>query len=119
MIRDWKQHSLYMDFSNLTNERGYHPSDIDLFWIGKNHIVFGEIKNECGSFTEGQMRLFTKLVDGYKGDPVLLLITHNKYIERGDTVVDVAACYVKQYYYKHQWHVPRQPTTVKQFIDWA
>lgn len=119
MIRDWRQHSLYMDFSGLTNERGYHPSDIDLFWLGKNHIVFGEIKNECGTFTDGQMRLFTKLVDGYDGKAILLLITHDKYIERGDTIVDVSCCLVQQYYYKQQWITPRKPTTVKEIIDWA
>lgn len=118
MVRNWEEHSLYMDFSNLTVGKA-HPSDIDMFWMGKNHLVFGEIKNECGTFGEGQLRMFEKLVNGYNGSAILLLITHDKYVQNGDTVVDVSTCPVIKYYYHDAWHVPREVTTVKQFIDWA
>ena len=118
MIKNWEEHSLCMDFSGLTVGNA-HPSDIDLFWIGKNHLVFGEIKNECGTFKEGQTKMFEKLVDGYNGKAIYLLITHNKYVQKGDKMVDVSVCPVIKYYYKGEWHTPRKLTTVKQIIDWA
>lgn len=119
MIKNWQEHSLYMDFSGL--KVGHNqPSDIDLFWMGKNHLVIGEIKNECGEFKNGQVQLLTELVKGWRKDKaILLLITHDKYVQNGDKVVDVSKCFVKEYFYKDRWHKPKKPTTVKEFIDWA
>ena len=119
MIRDWGKHSLNMDFSGL-KVGNCQPSDIDLFWLGKNHLVIGEIKNECGEFKNGQVQLLAELVNGWhKKRAILLLITHDKYVQKGDTTVDVSKCFVQEYFYKGRWHKPRKPTTVKEFIDWA
>lgn len=118
MIRNRNEHSLFMDFSKMENEKHHQPSDIDMFYIGKNNtLILGEIKNERGIFSDGQKRLYEKVAKGWRYESLILFITHNKYVQKGDTEVDVANCFVKEYFYKGQWREPKLPTRVYEFID--
>ena len=118
MIRNWQEHELFMDFSGMRRGNA-QPSDIDLFWLGRHCLVLGEIKNERGELKDGQRALLEKLADGWKYDAMVLFITHDRYVQNGDKLVDVAKCYVREYYFKGRWHKPKSPTTVKQIIEWA
>lgn len=120
MIRNWKQHDLYMDFSMLDVGRG-QPSDIDMFYIGKNRtLVIGEIKNERGIFKDYQRNMLKNLVESYKKDAIIIYIIHNKRIEDGDEKVNVADCRVEEYYYNkdHRWKVPKYQISVREIIDY-
>lgn len=102
MIKNWNFHNLYMDYSSMFDSDN-HPSDIDMFYIGKDNIlIIGEIKNERGTLMYGQRKLFEKVCDNWKNDAICLFITHDKYVQNGDTKVDVPSCYVKEYYWKKQ-----------------
>ena len=97
-----------------------HPSDIDMFYIGKKDIlIIGEIKNEKGKLKEGQKRIFEKLVNNWKNDAICLFIIHDKYVQKGDKKVDVPNCYVKEYYWKKakQWVEPKKITKVKDVLE--
>lgn len=113
-----QQLQLFMDFSGLRQPNGAVPSDIDMFFFGKNGtLILGEIKNEWGTFARGQKSLYQQLADNYNGDVLILYITHNKRVEDGADSVDVSKCYVKEYYWRGAWRIPRKLTTVKQAID--
>ena len=107
-----------MDFSSM-RQGNAQPSDIDLFWLGKHTAVFGEIKNELGPLKYGQRKLLEKLADGFKPDAMVIFITHDKYVQDGDTKVDVGECFVAEYYYHGQWVTPTKPLKVKEVIAWA
>lgn len=97
----------------------HHPSDIDMFYLGKGKVlIIGEIKNEKGTLQKGQRRILEKIAEGWKHDSLVLYIVHDKYVQRGDTMVNVAECYVREIYYKkiHAWRKPRKPTKVKEII---
>lgn len=112
MIRNWNYHNLYMDYSSYVDTNN-HPSDIDMFYIGKDQtLIVGEIKNELGKLIGGQRKLYEQLVDGWKYDAMALFIVHNKYVQRGDTKVDVPNCLVREYYYKGKWHQPQKELKV-------
>lgn len=113
MIRNWKQKELNMSFEGISP----HPSDIDMFVLKGNTLILGEIKNEQGFFKDGQRSLLQKVIDGWKYRAILLYIEHNKYIENGDTTVEIADCYVREYYYKGKWYEPREYTTVKEIVE--
>ena len=98
-----------------------HPSDIDMLYVGRDRtLILGEIKNERGQLKYGQRRLLVTLAENWKHDALCLFIVHNKYYQRGDRVVNVAECLVKEIYYKsiHSWREPRKPTTVKEIIEY-
>ena len=119
MIKNWNFHNLYMDYSSYTKSDD-HPSDIDMFYIGKKDIlIIGEIKNERGHLKEGQRHILEKLVNNWKNDAICLFITHNKYVQYGDKKVDVPNCYVKEYYWKKagEWVVPKEKTKVKDVLE--
>lgn len=62
MIRNWNEHSLYMDFSEMATDSRPQPSDIDMFYLGANNtLILGEIKNERGELKDGQRRLLERL----------------------------------------------------------
>lgn len=104
MINNWKQKQLNIDYSRLNFGRG-QPSDIDLIYYGRDNILLlGEIKNEMGTFTENQKRLYEHIADNYKGICIVLYITHNKRVEDGDYIVDLADGKVREMYYKGKWH---------------
>lgn len=114
MIRDWQEHSLYMDFSNIDTPYG-KPSDVDMWYIShSNFLIIGEIKNGKGYFTDGQKRLLAKLIDNHKGGGTILYITHDRDVHRGDRFVDVSKCQVAEYYWHGKWYVPKQPITVNE-----
>lgn len=122
-IRNWDFHALRFDFAPLARPDGTDkPSDIDMFYISNaNTLIIGEFKNETKPYiTYMQKRLIQRIIDGWKYDAIALLIIHDKYVQRGDTKVNVAECYVKEIYYKKigAWVKPRNPTTVKQIIDY-
>lgn len=103
-----------------------HPSDIDMFYYGKNGIViFREIKNESYDEKnwEHQKKLFQKVVDGFEKEAMWLFIIHDKYWQKGDTKVDVPECIVKEYCYKKpnyksKWITPRKETKVKEVLKY-
>ena len=119
MIKNWDFHNLYMDYSSMYRGTN-HPSDIDMFYIGKDNVlIIGEIKNEKGKLMEGQRRLLERLINGWKDDGLILFIVHNKYVQNGDKKVNVPECYVKEYYWKKnkRWMIPREKIKVKEVLD--
>lgn len=120
MIKNWTHHNLHMDFSSMF-EGNDHPSDIDMFYLcDDGTLIIGEIKNECGEFAQGQRRILTKVLKAHKWDAVGLYITHNKYVQDGDTVVDVSECPVQEIYIKSEgvWREPKKPVNVKQILNY-
>ena len=108
-----------MDYSSMYRGTN-HPSDIDMFYIGKDNVlIIGEIKNEKGKLMEGQRRLLERLINGWKDDGLILFIVHNKYVQNGDKKVNVPECYVKEYYWKKnkRWMIPREKIKVKEVLD--
>lgn len=117
MIKNWNFHNLYMDYSSYTDKND-HPSDIDMFYIGKdNTLIVGEIKNEQGKLIGGQRTLYEKLVDNWKYDGIALFIVHDKYVQNGDKKVDVPECMIREYYYNHKWNIPKTETKVKDVLN--
>ena len=109
MIRDWDEHNLHMDYSNI----GVVCSDIDLLHVTPTgFIIIGEIKNFKGTFKRGQKRLLQKLVDNSTNGGTILYITHDKDVHSGDTIVDVSTCLVEEYYWNKEWVIPYKPITV-------
>ena len=54
MIRNWNFHNLYMDYSSYVDTNN-HPSDIDMFYIGKNQtLIVGEIKMNQANYQEAK-----------------------------------------------------------------
>ena len=120
MIKNWKYHELYMDFSSMFDGND-HPSDIDMFYLCKdNTLILGEIKSKFGTFNEGQRVLLTKVLRMHKGDSVGLFITHDKLVQNGDKVVDVSQCWVREIYIKKEgrWRKPKKAVTVKQILNY-
>lgn len=119
MIRNWDYQGLKMDFSSMYSG-GNHPSDIDMFYLGANDVlILGEIKNFKGTLGEGQKKLLEALADGWKGEALVLFITHDKEWQKGDRIVNVANCWVQQYYYNRnrKWNKPKLPTTVRDVLE--
>lgn len=123
-IRNWDYlNGRQMDFSSMEID-GHMPSDIDMFFMGKNKfLILGEIKHVHGRFGEGQRHLLEALLNRYEGDGIILFITHDTYVEYGERKVDVGECYVQEYYlhlHDHKplkkWIVPQRPLKVKEVI---
>lgn len=57
-------------------------------------------------------KLFARIIDNYEKNAMYLFITHNKYVQKGDTEVDVPNCYIKEYYYRGEWRIPQKRTKV-------
>lgn len=120
MIQNWRERELRMDFSGLAIEGHGQPSDIDLFYMGRDRmLVVGEIKHQRGFLKEGQRRLYENLCNNYKYDAICLFITHDQDVYTGATEVDVSKCKVQEYYFHGRWHTPKQFTTVKDVIDYV
>ena len=125
-IRNWEEKNFVMDFSSMYGDNN-HPSDIDLFYIGKDKegrdvLIVGEIKYGNTLIKKGQRHLPEAFVEKYNGTAIILYITHHANIHEGETRVDVSRCRVEQYYYrpngkKGRWVYPREPLTVKDVID--
>lgn len=118
-INNWKQHNLHMDYSSWTKSND-HPSDIDMFYLCKDDtLILGEIKNEMYDREKWakQKKILQRVIDNYKKDAIYFFITHDKYVENGDTYVDVPNCYVKEYYYKGKWYKPKNNLKVKEVLD--
>ena len=109
-----------MDFSSMYFGKD-HPSDIDLFYIGRDKtLLIGELKNERGYLQEGQRRLLESLANGWKWDAVILMIPHSAYVQRGAEVVDVGRLLVAELDHTKDrtWRRPKQATTVKHVVDY-
>ena len=120
MIKNWKYHNLYLDYSSMYKGNN-HPSDIDMIYLGKDRVlILGEIKNEMGELKRGQRKLLETLINGWQGDGLILFITHNRYWQNGDDVVNVAECEVKEVYFKSEgkWRPPSRKITVKEALDY-
>lgn len=116
-IRNWQEHGLYMDFSELNVGRG-QPSDVDMLYIGKNgFLVIGEIKHRRGELKDGQRRLLTKLVDNYKYGGIVIFIQHDCDVHEGYESVDVSRQEVVEYYYRRKWYRPTGYITVYDVIE--
>lgn len=120
MIKNWSQHSLYMDFSGLKTEKHGQPSDIDMFYLGKDgYVILGEIKNGCGEFSDVQRGLYKEFAERYGKDKcIVLFITHNVFVEQTRVPqVDVAHCDVVEYLFNGEWQKPKKKTEVCEFIE--
>ena len=98
-----------------------HPSDIDMFYLCRdNTLIIGEIKNAKGKFGDGQRRMMTRLLNSHKGDAIGLYITHNGFVQKGVTDVDVSRCPVREIYVKGEgeWRLPKHSITVKEVLDY-
>jgi len=114
MINNWEHKNLKPDYSSMYHGNN-HPSDIDLFYLANDDtLILGEIKNQSykKEAWEKQKKLFARLIDNYKNEAMYLFITHNKYVQNGDTVIDIPNCYIKEYYYKGEWRIPQRKTKV-------
>lgn len=110
MIRDWDEHNLHMDYSSI----GVVCSDIDMLHVTRSgFLVLGEIKNSRGTFSDGQRRLLSGIVDRHKGGGTVLYITHDRDVHQGDSVVDISTCLVEEYYWQGEWITPYKFITVK------
>ena len=99
---------------------GNHPSDIDMFFLNDvNFLLVAEIKNELGKLGEYQKKRLERLIDGWSYNGCCLYITHDKYYQKGDKMVNVPECWDNLIYYKnsHKWVKPKKPIKVKQIID--
>lgn len=116
-IRNPKQQTLFLNFYNIKCPVG-RPSDIDMFYMGDKFLILGEIKNECGTFSDGQKHLYEKLAENFTKDVYILFIKHNKYVEKGDTEVDIAEALVNECYVKGEgWITPKKVTSVQEFLN--
>jgi len=121
MIQNWNRHNLNMDFGSILAPKG-KPSDIDMFYISHNYVILGEIKNEMGVFNDSQRNLYIELLNSTnKKYGIVMFITHDKSVENGDRMVDVASCKVAEYYLKgdNQWRVPKKEITVQNIFLYA
>jgi len=119
-MKDWDRKSLKIDYSSCNVGYG-QPSDIDFFYVGANHtLVLGEIKNEYGTFTKKQQELYREIADHHNADVIILYMTHNKKVEDGDEVVDIADCKVEAIYYNKEkekgFRKPNKNITVRDII---
>lgn len=113
-IRNWNNHQVKLDFKNLRfgPKQNKRPSDIDMFYLHRDTLILADGKNAVGTFSEGQKRLYQALIDGHRGGGYFFYFTHNAFQQNGDTSVDVAGCFIEEYYYKGQWRRPLKPTTM-------
>ena len=119
MIRNWNYKNLQLDYSSMFKGSN-HPSDIDLFYLTNDEtLILGEIKNESYNtgHWEKQKKILQKIVDNYKKEAIYLFIIHDKYVQKGDTKVDVLNCQVKEYYYKGKWRIPKNLLKVKEVLE--
>lgn len=119
MIKNWNYKNLHLDYSSMY-EGSNHPSDIDLFYIAKDDtLILGEIKNERYNKDawEKQKKVLQRVIDNYRKEALYLFIVHNKYVQYGDTSVDVPNCQVKEYYYKGKWRIPQKDLLVKEVLE--
>ena len=119
MIKNWNYKNLHLDYSSMY-EGSNHPSDIDLFYIANDDtLILGEIKNERYNKDawEKQKKVLERVIDNYNKTGVYLFIVHNKYVQYGDTKVDVPNCPVKEYYYKGKWRTPKRELLVKEVLE--
>lgn len=108
-----------MDFSSGMGQD--HPSDIDMFYICPNNtLVLGEIKNylDKEKFTKNQKRLYEQLANGHKGRAVVIFALHDKFVQNGDTTVDVMNLPIERVYWNCEggWRRPTKRITVGQAI---
>lgn len=117
MIRDWDEHNLHMDFSNINVPHG-KPSDIDMWYIlPSGFVILGEIKNHSGQFKPFQKQLLCRLVDELQNGGTILYIIHDQDVHMGATEVNIANCLVQEYYWQGEWIEPRVPITVNKAIQ--
>lgn len=119
MIHNWDYKNLRLDYSSMFDNTD-HPSDIDMFYLTKDEIlILGEIKNESYNekYWNNQKKVLQKIIDNYSKEAIYLFIVHDKYVQRGDTKVDVLDCKVKEYYYKGKWVKPRKELKVKEVFE--
>ena len=119
MIEKWEYQKMNLDFSSMFFGSD-HPSDIDMFYIGRNQtLIVGEVKNERGRLKDGQRKLLAALVEGWKYDAIAIFIQHNKYHQRGDRTVNVIDSRVTEIYSKGEmkWRQPTKYTIVRDVLD--
>ena len=119
MIKNWNYKNLQLDYSSMYKGNN-HPSDIDLFYLTKDEtLILGEIKNESYNPENWvkQKKILQKIIDNYRKEALYLFIVHDKYVQRGDTKVDVPNCLVKEYYYKGEWRIPQKETKVREVLE--
>ena len=120
MIKNWDFLNLKMDFSSMWSN-GEHPIDIDMCLVGRNNfLLIGEIKNERGLLLDRQRRIIETIIEGWKDNALAIFVTHDQYVQRGDQIVDVSQCRVKEMFLKTEgeWRKPKKPRTVREVVDY-
>ncbi len=122
-IQNWANHAVKLDFKNLRfgPQDQLRPSDIDLFFLYGRLLIIGDGKNEVGTMSDGQRKIYERLIDRWceakNHQGFYMWFSHNAFQQNGDTEVDVAGCPVVEYYYhdgkKGRWLTPQSHTTVK------
>jgi hypothetical protein len=101
------------DFSGLLRRRGITPTDIDglIDYSGRVFILL-EGKHADTELPMGQKMALENLANAIqdgKREVIVLIFRHN--VERYQQI-KVSIQPVTEYYYKRQWHTPREPLTV-------
>ena len=123
VVKNRHFHELFADFSKCTPWTGTQPSDIDMQWQTKDAFIYGEIKNERGTFTKFQRTLYERMANDHRSAVFVLFIKHQCYVQHGDTEIDVSKAQVIEYYFKPAgetkgyWLKPKRPTTTKEAIS--
>ena len=111
-MRNKQFYDLYMDFQKLRNHKIF-PCDIDMFYECRDgFIIVGEAKLKGYHLMGMQERVLTDMIDKHSDGGILLEIEHNKRVQDGNTVVDIADCLIAREYYDGKWHVPEMRDTV-------
>ena len=60
-------------------------------------------------------------MNGWRWNAICIYVTHDKYVQRGDNIVDVSKCRVQEMYVKgeNRWRPPHKPLTVREVIDFV
>ncbi len=91
------------------------PTDIDgLIDFHGKCFVFIELKYKDSPVPFGQKLAIENVLKSLNKPAIGIVASHDMPTDRD---VDVKACLVREYFYKSNWHVPRDPYNVKRMID--
>ena len=120
-IRDHEQASQIMGFWNL-RYGNITPTNIDAFLEFENKlIVIVEAKYRGLELPFGQMLAFARLCDACQSGGVESFVIHaghdSQTPRNKDGHIDLASCWVADYYHRYEWHTAEDIVTVAEFID--
>ena len=102
-IRNRTHQMLFLNFFDVECPFGGRPSDIDFWYWNPKFVIFGEAKNEEGTFAENQTRIHEALAKNQKSDAYFLHIVHNKKVQNGDTEVPIGHAIIREVLVKDEY----------------